>query len=121
MPVETVEAPHPPVEQAPTPAVKLAANEFHPSEIKPGHQKLIHLKGQAVAVFNVAGEFYATQDECTHVEGPLSEGELEGKIVTCPWHFSCFDVTNGQVTCGPADEALKTYRVVIDGDLGWVE
>jgi nitrite reductase/ring-hydroxylating ferredoxin subunit len=101
--------------------VSLKENEFNPAEIKPGQIKLVHLDGQAVAVYNVGGMFYATQDECTHAGGPLSEGELDGKTVTCPWHFSCFDVTNGAVECRPATRPLQTFKVVIEGEIGRVE
>ena len=70
---------------------------------------------------NIGGELFATHDECTHAYGPLSEGELEGFNVICPWHDSCFDVTNGEVTCGPAEEPVKVYRVIQEGDIGRVE
>jgi len=100
---------------------KLKENEFRASELKPGQAKLLFLKGEPVAVYNVDGEFYATQDACTHAGGPLSEGELEGKLIVCPWHSSCFDVTNGQVMCGPADEPVKTFRVILEGETGRVE
>jgi nitrite reductase/ring-hydroxylating ferredoxin subunit len=100
---------------------KLAANEFLTRDIKPGQMKLLSLRGEAVTVYNVDGVFYATQDECSHAYGPLSEGELEGEIVTCTWHFSCFNVKDGSVTCGPADEPLKTYKVTIEGEIGRVE
>ncbi len=72
-------------------------------------------------MYNVDGKYYATQDECTHKGGPLSEGDLEGKQIVCPWHASCFDVTNGEVTCGPAKTPLRTYRVRADGDILRVE
>ena len=65
--------------------------------------------------------YYATAEECTHVGGPLSEGELNGNEVTCPWHGSCFRVTDGEVTCPPAKERLKTYAVQIDGEIGRVQ
>ena len=107
----------PPQEEPPS---TLPANSFVVSEIKPGQLKQVSLDGVNVTVYNVDGEFYATQDECTHAGGPLSEGELSGKIITCPWHFSCFDVTDGAVTCRPATEPLETYTVQIEGDLGQV-
>lgn len=100
---------------------QLEDNQFLVSELQPGEVKLVHLKGQRVAVYNFAGKFYATQDECTHVDGPLSEGEMRGSQIICPWHASCFDVRDGSVQCGPADEPLKTYRVVISSGIGRVE
>lgn len=99
---------------------KLEENEFYTSEIPPGKLKPLSLNGQAVCVYNVNGSFYATQDECTHAGGPLSEGELEECIISCPWHFSSFDISNGQVVEGPAKVPLKTYQVVITGDIGKV-
>ena len=99
---------------------KLEENSFLVSELKPGQVRQLSLDRVNIAVYNVDGEFYATQDECTHAGGPLSEGELSGKTITCPWHFSCFDVTNGAVTCRPATEPLRTYSVQIEGDIGRV-
>lgn len=99
----------------------LAANEFLVADLKPGHIKLLSLGDADVSVYNVDGVFYATQDECTHADGPLSDGRLDGPMVVCPWHDSCFDVTTGAVLKGPAKEALQVYRVVVDGDVGRVE
>lgn len=96
-------------------------NEFRLADLAPGQIKQVRLEGQRVAVYNVDGEYFATQDECTHVGGPLSEGELQGKIVTCPWHYSCFDVTDGSVQCRPATRPLQIFRVVKDGEVGKVE
>ncbi len=75
----------------------------------------------AVAVFNVDGSYYATQDDCTHAGGPLNEGELDGHQIICPWHGSCFDVRDGSVCGGPAKKPLKMYRVIVEGDIARVE
>ena len=99
----------------------LAANEFQVSSFIPGQIQQVVVGGEAVAVYNVDGAFYATHNACTHVGAPLSEGELEGAIVVCPWHASCFDVATGAVLKGPAKVALRTYSVVVDGDIGRVE
>jgi nitrite reductase/ring-hydroxylating ferredoxin subunit len=72
-------------------------------------------------VFNVDGGFCATQAACTHKQGPLNEGPLDGSTVTCPWHGSKFNVCTGAVLQGPAKDPLKTYRVTIDGEVGRVE
>jgi len=81
---------------------------------------LVYLEDEPVAIYNVGGEFYATSDVCTHADGPLSEGKLKGNTIICPWHGSCFDVTNGAVLCGPATEPVKTYQVVVEGVIGRV-
>ena len=101
--------------------VPLKPNEFRLSEVPPGTVKCVELDDQAIAIFNVEGTFYATQNECTHAEGPLCEGTLEGALIECPWHGSKFDVRTGAVTMRPAKEPLKTYRVVLEGDIGRVE
>ena len=99
----------------------LAANEFRVADLQPGQAMALTVDNATVAVYNVDGTFYATQDECTHVDGPLSEGDMEGSTIICPWHASCFDVTTGAVLKGPAREPLKTYKVVVDGDVASVE
>jgi nitrite reductase/ring-hydroxylating ferredoxin subunit/hemoglobin-like flavoprotein len=102
-------------------ASTLKPNEFRVSELAPGQAKLVQLGETDIAVYNVDGNFYATQNACTHQGGFLSEGTLTGAVITCPIHGSCFDVTNGKVTRGPAHKPLETFRVVLDGDLGRVE
>ncbi|OGX35211.1 MAG: hypothetical protein A3C36_03110 [Omnitrophica WOR_2 bacterium RIFCSPHIGHO2_02_FULL_52_10] len=72
--------------------------------------------GRKVALFNVGGKYYAIDDECTHAGGSLSEGELDGHTVTCPWHGAEFDVQTGQVVGAPADVDVKGYKVVVDGE-----
>ena len=84
------------------------------SEIPPGTCKLGLVGDKQVAIFNVDGQFYATQAECTHRGGPLCEGALWGTIVTCPWHGSEFDVRNGEVVTPPAEDPLKTYAVQVE-------
>jgi nitrite reductase/ring-hydroxylating ferredoxin subunit len=108
------------VQAAASGKVTLAENEFNVTDVPPGKMKVVKVKGEAVVVYNVDGKFYATINECTHVGAPLDEGELEGTTITCPWHFSCFDVTSGKVTCGPADEDLRVYKVEVVGEMGRV-
>jgi nitrite reductase/ring-hydroxylating ferredoxin subunit len=117
------EMPQPPAETASTlkAAPSLKANEFYLDKVPAGKTHLVFLNGKAAAVYNVGGEFYATSDACTHAGGPLSEGELEGVKVTCPWHGSCFNVTDGAVLRGPAVTPVRSYRVNISGNIGSVE
>ena len=95
----------------------LKENEFKVSDVPPGSALLV---GEA-AVFNVGGSFCAAQNKCTHRQGPLSKGKIDGSTVTCPLHGSQFNVCTGEVLRGPATEALKTYQVIVDGDIGRVE
>ncbi len=86
------------------------------SEIAPGDMKLVDLAGEAVVVANVDGRYFAFGNECTHVGGPLVEGELEGENVTCPWHSTIFNVKTGQASAGPGTSAVPTYEVRLEGD-----
>ena len=95
----------------------LKDNQFRTNAVPPGSALLVG----NLAVFNVAGSFCATQAKCTHRQGPLSEGKLDGSTVTCPWHGAQFNVCTGAVLRGPATQPLKTYRVVVEGDIGSIE
>jgi 3-phenylpropionate/trans-cinnamate dioxygenase ferredoxin component len=91
-------------------------------EIPPGGVKVVRLEDQSVAVFHVAGAYYAMDDVCTHDGGPLAEGFLEGDIIECPRHGAKFDVRTGAVVCLPATAPVPTYAVRIEGDdikVGW--
>jgi nitrite reductase (NADH) small subunit len=72
------------------------------SEIPMGAIKEVNVGGTAVAVANVGGTYHAINNTCLHRGGPLGEGTLEGKIVTCPWHAWQFDVTSGKSVQNPA-------------------
>ena len=96
---------------------QLEENEFRIGEVPPGSVLLI---GDC-AVFNIEGGFCATQAMCTHKQGPLSEGSLDGTTVTCPLHGAQFNVWTGAVLRGPAKDPLKTYRVTVDGDIGRID
>jgi nitrite reductase/ring-hydroxylating ferredoxin subunit len=65
-------------------------------ELPPGHGTELSLGGQAVALFNVEGRFYAISNTCLHRGGPLGQGFVEGGTVTCPWHAWTWDVTSGK-------------------------
>src|SRR5437870_7572607 len=84
-------------------------------EVAPGQAKLIEVKGREIALFNIAGSFHAVDNSCTHVGGPLCEGEIDGAEVTCPWHGATFDVTTGAVLGPPAGAPVSRYNVRIEG------
>ena len=97
--------------------VTLQGNQFRIDAVPRGSALLVG----DVAVFNVAGKFCATQAKCPHSQGPLNEGQLDGSTVTCPWHGSEFNVCTGVVLRGPAVDPLKTYRVVVEDEIGRVD
>lgn len=78
----------------------------------PGRFKEFVAEGRVeVLVCNVDGKFFATSARCPHSGGaPLSEGTLEGIVLTCPWHDAQFRVTDGQRLSGPASENLPIFR-----------
>ncbi len=74
-------------------------------------------KGQlVVAVFNLDGEFFVTDDACTHGPGSLSEGCVDGDIVECDFHNGAFNIRTGAVAAAPCMIPIKTYRTVVDAD-----
>ena len=93
------------------------------SEIPVGKMKKVQFEGKEVLVANVGGNYYAIGARCTHRNGDLSQGSLEGNVVTCPNHGAKFDVTTGKVVSGPkmglfhskiADE--PTYIVKVENE-----
>lgn len=86
-------------------------------ELAPGELKQIELEdGTQICLANVGGTYYAIGGECTHMGGPLGEGELNGTIVTCPWHSGEFDVTTGDVKGPPPEENEPKYDVRVEGE-----
>jgi len=91
------------------------------AELPPGAVKAVELKGVRLALFNIDGQIYATQETCTHADASLADGVIEGCDVICPWHGARFDVTSGHATCGPAYGDLATFPVRITDDVIEVE
>jgi nitrite reductase/ring-hydroxylating ferredoxin subunit len=84
-------------------------------DVPSGTGRTVDVKGKPVAIFNVDGNFHAISDTCLHRGGPLGEGELDGKTVTCPWHGWRFDVTTGTNEFNPSI-AVEKYQTKIEGD-----
>jgi ethylbenzene dioxygenase ferredoxin subunit len=81
-------------------------------DLPPGQMRRLEVSGgEPIAVYNVAGRFYATADTCTHSRASLVEGDLEDDEVTCPVHWARFNVRTGEALCFPAEKPLATYRI----------
>ena len=85
-------------------------------DLAPGTAKVVEVEGQSIALFNVAGTFHAIDNTCTHVGGPLGEGELAGDVVTCPWHGAKFNVRTGEVLGPPARTGVRSFPVKVQGN-----
>ena len=82
---------------------------------------MVEVEGRKVALFNLEGSYWAIDDTCPHRGGPLSEGEVEREVVTCPWHGSRFNIETGEVLISPAIEGVKSYEVQVEGSIIMIE
>lgn len=89
-------------------------------EVPSGTIREFEVNGTPVAIANVAGKLFAINNTCLHQGGPLGEGDLEGNIVTCPWHGWQFNVTNGKEVQNPS-AAVACYPTEIRGEEVFVD
>lgn len=82
-------------------------------EVPAGGAVKIETEGLILAVFNIDGEIYVTDDTCTHGPGSLSEGCITGETVECDFHYGAFNIKTGAVTAPPCMAPLKTYVVTV--------
>lgn len=85
------------------------------AELRSGKAMRATVAGQKIAVFAVEDGAVATNGRCPHAHGPLHNGEVEGTILTCPWHGWSFDLRSGLCEEDP-ELVLERYEVVVDGD-----
>jgi nitrite reductase (NADH) small subunit len=89
-------------------------------EIPSGTIREFQIDGKTLAISNVDGKFYAINNTCLHRGGPLGQGPLSGKVVTCPWHGWQYDVTTGKVV-GNAAVGVGCYTLEARGEDIWVD
>ena len=86
------------------------------SELPNGERLFLEVGGRAIVIFNIADQLFAIGDICTHDDGPLGDGDLEGYNIVCPRHGGEFDVRTGRVVQMPAVVDIPAYPVkVVDG------
>lgn len=90
------------------------------AEVGEGEGRVVEVEGRTLALFNVGGTFYAIDNTCPHRGGPLGEGDVEDRIVTCPWHAWRWDVTTGRNANNPA-VTVSCYPVSVERDGVFVE
>jgi nitrite reductase/ring-hydroxylating ferredoxin subunit len=84
------------------------------SEVEPGTALKVETGDLTLAVFNLDGEFYVTDDLCTHGPGSLSEGYIDGDVVECNFHNGQFNIKTGEVVLPPCMVPVKTYPTVVE-------
>jgi nitrite reductase/ring-hydroxylating ferredoxin subunit len=90
-------------------------------DVPPGEVRRVEAGGQTVAVYNLDGDFYVTDDACTHGPGQLSEGFVDGDVIECNFHQGRFNIRTGAVVGPPCMVPVRTYLVVVLGGRVFIE
>lgn len=85
-------------------------------ELGNGARKFLDVDGEPIVVFNIAGQYFAIGDVCSHDDGPVGEGELKGTEIECPRHGARFDVRTGRALTLPAVADIPAYPVRVVGE-----
>ena len=83
------------------------------SELPNGERLFVDLGDKPIVIFNIAGQFFAIGDICTHDDGPLGDGVIEDHNIVCPRHGAEFDVRTGKVMSMPAVVDIPAYPVQV--------
>src|SRR5579863_4331256 len=86
------------------------------ADVAPDTVKQFPAGAKTLAVYNIGGTYYATDDECTHAAASLADGMLEGDVIECCMHMGSFRVPTGNVVQPPCEAPLRTYQVVVKDD-----
>jgi nitrite reductase/ring-hydroxylating ferredoxin subunit len=89
-------------------------------ELKAGETKRVFVAGIDIALCNLAGEFHAIDNICTHAYACLTDGYFEGDVLECPLHGGRFDVKTGAALGGIVTEDLRRFAVRVEGDAVFV-
>lgn len=91
------------------------------SDVEIGGTRKVETGDLVLAVYNVDGEIFVTDDHCTHGPGSLSEGILEDDIIECNFHGGQFNVRTGEVVLPPCMEPVKTYKVTVEDGVVFID
>ncbi len=91
------------------------------SLVPEGDVAAVMVDGKDIALYDVEGQIYATDNRCTHGAGRMSESFLEGNEIECPMHQGRFNVCTGAALCAPLTADLRTYPVRVEGDRIWLK
>ena len=91
------------------------------TDVAVGTALRVEAAGLTVAVFNLEGTFYVTDDACTHGPGSLSEGYIDGDVIECNFHNGQFDIKTGEVVSPPCMVPIKTYPATVEDGTVFIE
>ena len=86
------------------------------NDVADGEAMAVELMGLQLALYNVGGEWFCTDNVCSHEYALLSDGWLEGHLIECPMHNGQFDVRTGKGQGAPITEDIRSYPVRVEGD-----
>jgi nitrite reductase/ring-hydroxylating ferredoxin subunit len=90
-------------------------------DVPAGEARKVETAGLTLAVYNLDGAFYVTDDACTHGPGSLSEGYIDGDVIECNFHQGAFNIRTGEVVLPPCMIPVKTYKTVVEDGVVYVE
>jgi nitrite reductase/ring-hydroxylating ferredoxin subunit len=90
-------------------------------DVAVGEVRKVETAGLTLAVYNLEGEFFVTDDACTHGPGSLSEGFVDGDTIECNFHQGVFNIRTGEVVKPPCMIPVKTYRTVVEDGRVFIE
>ncbi|GGZ99964.1 (2Fe-2S)-binding protein [Ignatzschineria ureiclastica] len=91
------------------------------SDVAPGEMRKFETEVGDLLLFNREGEFYVTDDQCTHATASLAEGDYFDDTVSCPKHWGEFNIITGEATAAPCRKPLRTYFVMVEDDQIYVD
>ena len=89
--------------------------------VEPGSALRVEIPDRLLAVFNVDGTFYVTDDTCSHGPGSLSAGFIDGDVVECDFHGGCFHIPTGKPVKAPCTEPVRVFAVTVRDGKVWIE
>lgn len=90
------------------------------SDLPNGERLFFEVDETPIVILNLGGALFAIEDVCTHDNGPLGDGEVEGHVIVCPRHGARFDLRDGRVVSPPAVEPVQTFLVKIENQKIWL-
>jgi 3-phenylpropionate/trans-cinnamate dioxygenase ferredoxin subunit len=81
------------------------------TDLPPGERLFVEIEAKPIVIFNIAGQYFSIADVCSHDDGPVGEGDVDGYNITCPRHGAQFDIRTGKVVQMPAVVDIPAYPV----------